>query len=517
MRTSHQPVKLADRAMPWVAVIAGTAWYALAMLADKAHPTTAFLGWWGWWDQSLYLRAAQAWSAGVLDPAEHWYFPGYPLLAAPFVRLLPTDPFIPVDLACLWISTLAFCALAARLLDRPGARAIGAAVWMVTVVASPLGFRIWVEPWTTTPVAALGLVSLWLSLRLLDGGGIRIAAWLGLSVAAIVLFRPTDAVVLGASAALTTGFVTITRRDWRVMAAWALGAGVSVGVFAATYLAIYGLRRSPYLEISAAMGFEWRLLPLRWVTLVVDPTPLLPDEAGLARAFWWVVPGVLGAAACLASTRGGTWRRHAAVLLTVTVHCALYLAYRDLHPQGLIRFGNYHYFRWVLPILGLYAVALVLVPVWSGRQRLGWGAAGLALGLFCWRAQFVPGPAPARWTGPADLLLPDGFDGITGAVRIAAKGDFVALYQTYFALTAGGMAWNQYSAFKTEPVPGGLLLVPLRPLPPGPVSIAFPAVMAVDASVPPEMGRQAIVFDPPWAWRGPARLWRRLYGGVRTR
>ena len=39
-------------------------------------------GWRDWNDQGLYLRASQAWEAFDLRAGEHWYPPGYPLMAS---------------------------------------------------------------------------------------------------------------------------------------------------------------------------------------------------------------------------------------------------------------------------------------------------------------------------------------------------------------------------------------------------------------------------------------------------
>lgn len=502
--------KLTDRAVPWAAVAISITAYAFGMAHTAARPTDTFLGWWGWTDQGLYLKAAQAWSHGVLDAAEHWYFPGYALLAAPFVGLFPLDPFTPVDVLCLGVSTLLFCALASRLLARPGAATLGALVWIVTVPANPLMLIIWIEPWNTTPVATLALASLVLVTKLIDGGSARVAAGLGACAGAVLLFRPTDATILIAATGVVAGFVVILRRDWRAAAAGLATATLCVVVSVALYDAIYGWNTSYYLRWSALVGFEWRLLPLRWVTLVDDPAPLIPGEIGLSRAFWWFAPGVAGGVACLAVTRGRALARHGAVLGAVALHLGVYLTYRDLHPQGLIRFHNLHYFKWMLPVLGLYAAALVLVPTWQRRRGLGWAVAAVAALAFFWHAEFVPDGEPALFTGPQTLVMPRGLSDMRDAVRVTATGSFPALYQTEFDVMAGGLPWPNSRALKTEPVPGGFIIVPIRPLPPGPAEVTFPPVMAVNAAVAPVMGRQVIRFEPPVHWNWPGRALVRL-------
>jgi len=501
--------RVSDQVAPWVAMLVSIAAFAWCMAHTAARPTDHSQGWWSWTDQGLYLKAAQAWSNGVLDSTAHWYFPGYALMAAAFVRLFPVDPFAPVNIICLGLSTVLFCNLATRLLVRPGATTLGALVWIITVPANSLALISWVEPWNTIPVATLALLSLVLVMHLIDGGGAWVAAGLGAAVGAVLLFRPTDAAILVASTGLFAGVVIVLRRDWRSAAAGLSSATLCAIVSLALYNAVYGWRTSYYLKWSALVGFEWRLLPLQWVTIVIDPEPLIPGEIGLARAFWWTVPGIVGGAACLAVTRGRALARHGAVLGAVALHLAVYLAYRDLHPQGLIRFHNYHYFRWVMPVLGLYAAGLVLVPWRQRRRRVGWGVAALAMLAFCWRAEFVSSGAPALFVDQYTLVMPDGLSDMRAAVRVTATGSFTALYQSEFDIIAGGLPWLTGLALKTEPVPGGVVLVPLRPLPSGPAELMFPAVMAVDPTVPPVMGRQEIQFDLPVHW-WPQRAWERL-------
>jgi len=124
------------------------------------------------------------------------------------------------------------------------------------------------------------------------------------------------------------------------------------------------------------------------------------------------------------------------------------------------------------------------------------------------------------FTGPQTLVMPQGLSDMRDAVRVTARGDFPALYQTEFDVMAGGLPWPNSRALKTEPVPGGFVMVPIRPLPPGPAEVIFPSVMAVNVAVPPVMGRQVIRFEPPVHWGWPGRAWGRLerwWGGTKDR
>ncbi len=119
--------RVAPRAMPaldqvglLLGLVLATSAYARLYAAHPWLPAAARLdqGWWTWWDQGRYLDAALAWAAGDLDPSRHFYLPGYPLLAAPFVHLTPAQPFWWPDLACLLAAMMLFALLAARLASR---------------------------------------------------------------------------------------------------------------------------------------------------------------------------------------------------------------------------------------------------------------------------------------------------------------------------------------------------------------------------------------------------------------
>ena len=73
----------------------------VSLRAYKRHPSHPHIGgdpgWWTWFDQERYFAAATAWSQGNLDPAQHWYLPGYALLGAPFIRLISVHAYLATD------------------------------------------------------------------------------------------------------------------------------------------------------------------------------------------------------------------------------------------------------------------------------------------------------------------------------------------------------------------------------------------------------------------------------------
>lgn len=526
------PAPASNRVALWAATVAAAAAYAWAYARHPSRPDTPSpgQGWWAGYDQIHYLRAATAWASGDLDPAHHWYLPGYPLLGAPFVRLTPADPFAVPDVVCLLASLWLTAALAARLAPGwPRAPVLGAAAFLGVVLLSPTALDAWVVPWSTSLAAPLTLGCLaaaatvsrrWEDARADDArpagrdeaGPAAPAFAAGLCGAAVALARPADAAVLLAAVGLVLlAQAARTRPGRRPVAAAVLAgsAGVACGaaLVLAPYVAVHGWARSGYLAGSARYGFEWRLIPLRWVLVVLSPRPLFPDGRGLAEVFVWVLPGLAGMAACLAAppsvspkgggpavarrrapdradgTRtsrpprdesprdgGGARWAHGLIVLAAAGQLLLYLAYRDLHPQGLWRYGNHHYLKWLLPLLALYA--LLLVAVVARRRRAGLVAGAATLALVPWRAELVPlGPMPERVEAGGDLVLPPLRLGVRDAVLVGAEGTFAAMYHGAHTLRVGERAYEAGADFKLFPQWGGAMLMPLRPLGVGPVRL----------------------------------------------
>jgi hypothetical protein len=458
-----------------------------------------FPDWWNWNDQGKYLRAAQAWAAGRLDPDLHWYFPGYPLLGAAFLPLTPGQPFYLVDLLCLLVFGALFVQLSQRLApDVRFARIYGAVVFTVTVALSKYELKAFVEPWTTTATAPLSLAAMLLAFRLWERPEAGRAAALGLATGTVFLFRPADTAPLALAVAATTAFA-LRRLRWRLVGrlsvAGAAGAAVPLVLAGVIYLAIFGLQQSQYLQQSGQTGFEWRLIPLRWITIFVSPLPEFRDEFSLSQTFPWIIPGVAGMIACLVcdrpgstplgrespgqtvSCRGRLALRHVLVVSAVTLHCALYLAYRDLHPQGLFRFSNYHYFKWCIPVFGLYAVLLVTQVARAPRRWTAW-AAGLvsATLLFSWRMSWreVPftGEAPSV-QGVHTLVLSETPQSVRDGVFVPASGGFGAIYLDSYDMKVGATTFHSNADFKAFPVPDGLIFTVLRRMPPDRAAVTF--------------------------------------------
>ncbi len=487
---------------------------ALYLWAYRSHPSHPHIhgdkGWWSWYDQSWYLSAATAWSNLDLNPARHLYLPGYALLAAPFARLLSVQAFVVPNLLCLLVSLWLFSALAAHLLPRtlPYPRLVGGIIFAVTTLGSTPLRTVWVVPWSTTgsvPFVYAALLGAVCFIKNTRRAGL--VFWVGFMGGCIAGFRPVDSIpVLSASAVGMALAVLLERADLRTIArsiVWgAAGLGCAIIATGLPYVAIYGLRKSDYVITAGMIGFEWRFLPLHWVLLGLDARPLVDDGSGLVEAFFWLPIGLV---ACLVrvsmASRAAERLIHLTVATASCLHIALYLCYRDLYPEGFFRYWNYHYFKWVIPVMALYAIILVHDLMRGPRRltRATLALAGLAV-LLPWRAELgrlTPMPH-GKSPDPAHVLdFISGLDSIRDVILVAAAGDWNEIYEGSSSLSIDGRTYVDRVDYKLLPAPGGFLLVPLRPLRDGPARLTVGPDLHLDPTAAPLHGRQDIVLGLP--------------------
>lgn len=361
-------------------VVAGLAWFIRYATLGHIPPWQQPI-WRDWFDQSRYLASALALSHGDLSAGQHWYPLGYPLLAAPFAWLLPSDPFFLLDLL-LFLTT---CAAFRRIVDR-----LDISVWpatgcflAATLIQSGLASA-WVHPWTTTLSAALIWWLIERTLIICEGAGDRRAlTTMGALVGALPLVRPVDALISMTCLAIVAAALLRQRRfSPSALIRIAAGGALVCGVYAALHLAIYGPHPTPYMIAAAQTGFIVGDLGWKAYVLLVDPRPWFPEARSMLQVLPWLVPGCAGllAHAVVASRPG----RLTIVLLFVTILpvSAIMLTYADLQPPGLWSFFNMHYFTWAMPA---FAAGLLLCwrLLWdrSGRRWLAVAMAALLLPL----------------------------------------------------------------------------------------------------------------------------------------
>lgn len=378
-RRSPAPMLRHRRALVTVYLVVVALVYGLAYLGfgERAGNSQHALGWWGWWDQSQYLRSARALAAGDLRPAEHWYPLGYPLLAAPFLRIASEHAFFVVNAA-------SFVAVAWLLLGLGRWAGIGAAggvaCFFVGVLASRVVLAQWVIPWTTTPVAALYLALFALHARACESGfRLRRLALLALGVCVVTAIRPVDAFPLLPLVLHTAWCVARSAGPpirWRLLALRVAtpvaSAAVVVVAYGCLHVSLYGFEPSPYMEHSRFVGLQPAIVPFRFFVIFGDPRPFFGHGAGLLERFPLVIVGLWGLVHAtlfvppLRVMAGAVW-----------ISLLTYLAYADFLPSAIWRFYLVHYWKWTFPALALLAGASS-VRVVATRS---WAKALLALAV----------------------------------------------------------------------------------------------------------------------------------------
>lgn len=388
-----------------------------AGLASGAH-------WAPWWDQSLYLQSATALAQGNLAAEAHWYPLLYPLLAAPFVWLLPGHPFLPLDIACVGVMAQAMTGVAARLgIGKPASLAIFLATGFLHA-AMP---NSWLAPWTSTLSGALIWSLLAVAASLLDAARLdpRRMAALGLIAALVPLTRPAEALVVLAAALFVC--IHLARRGTldRTAIGWAMaGAAAAILPYGALHLAIYGAATSPYMRLSAAIGLHFSGLGWKAWTLYVDPAPWFPAGAGILRRMPWLVLGLAGAGFALACGDAPRRRLAALLVLVAATHIILLTAYAGLLPTSIWATNGIHYFKWLLPLFGLFAWLLIR-DGWRSPRSAGIALAAVLL-ITCLRFDAVP--ASAQETARRiDFAAPAGESALRIYFAASAIGDGAGL------------------------------------------------------------------------------------------
>jgi hypothetical protein len=342
--------------------------YVLLYLAHPALPgNSAYpLGWWGWWDQSQYLRSAESLAKGVLTPDAHWYPFGYSILAAPFTLIAQKHAFFYVNFICFALTILVWIRLAGVFEVHPVA---ALALLAGSLLLDPVIFEQFVIPWNTTPVALCIYLCLYLALRreLLTVGSVIV---LSLSAAIVPVVRPTDALLLVPIACAV--LYRLVREHDGPSGTTLILSGMSVvlavfGLYIALHVSTYGGAASPYMVHAGTIGFDARPLAEKLYAILIDPNPLYAEGEGIIRRAPWILLAPYGFAVLFARAGWRAW----VIGAVIVINFVFYISFVDLLPHGLWRYKNIHYFKLSYPLLALFAAYAVVAALEDRRHIAG--------------------------------------------------------------------------------------------------------------------------------------------------
>ena len=487
----------------------GTICVAVYLLDYIRHPQCpnqgTSIGWFVSFDQDKYYKASLAWSRGDLSPDAHWYMPGYPILAAPLIKLLSYHAYAVVDLVCLLLSLALFIALSSRLLPTSKlAPSLGAIVFVATTLLWPGSANIWVIPWSTTATTPLILACLLAAVSFIERRSARAAAVAAFCGTFVFAFRPTDVLPTVAGPALCMSLALFAGGEKRGRQALTCiltalgGAGLAALLTAALYVPEFGWKTSAYLRLSARIGLDAGLIPLHWVTLFIDPKPVYQDGQGLIAVFPWLATGFCGLiVASLCARSRDDALSHTAVLVTTAVYITIYLAYRDLNPPGLFRYQNYHYFKWIFPLAGVYT--LILMHRLCTQRRAIAVAAIAALCLLPWRVKLVDvRRLDGHVTSTNTIFFQANLSSVDDGVIFRGTGDWWQIYYGGSTLVNSRGVFVPVYDYRLTPRFDGYMLMMMRPAGSGSMRLHLPPGIRMEDALPVAVHQHISFGLPCW-------------------
>jgi hypothetical protein len=343
--SSHPSLKRIDRILDspkallsFLGVIAVV--YTLAYLG---HPV--LVGWWGWWDQSQYLKCTAGLARGILNKDTYIYPLGYSLVAAPFYLWAPTHAFFLPNLVFVLGSAWAFYWIARRLLRPTEAfiLIIGFLVFYRGMLLDTL-----VVPWNTIPTHFLAYIVLYFTaFRQPSQRDVYLAS---ICVALIYPFKLPEFICLLPCVLIAVASLRERKRILRASLILGLAVGISVATMLAINFSVFGRFRTNYELAQKTIGVLGYPMLWKFYWLFVSGGPVFREsyQMLLSHAPWLLLvpPGVVYLLQHYGSKAWGT-------ILSIALCFGIYVNYNELNQGNLYRYYLIHYFTWALPLLAL--------------------------------------------------------------------------------------------------------------------------------------------------------------------
>ena len=350
--------------------------------------------WYGWWDQAKYLDAANAFWRLDFSTKNHWYPPGYSLIAAPFIAIFPKDPFVIVDAICLLGQFYAIQRIAIHI-GLP--RIIGIYVFLITISIDSFLLRHFALPWTTTPTGTLILLSYVLCTFSPSN---RNCLFFGAVAGLVLIIKPIDGIGLispsiyficciGMTDCQSFSLSQFLQRTLFITCSFFPLALMTIFL----HWKIYGWHLSDYEAMTTAGPvFLGNQLAAKIYSIFVDPSVLygtFHNPVGLFKKFPYVAMGFVGMIS--ASRKKLSYFVISSSCLT---YILLYSSYYDFTPHNMWHFNTFHYFIWTFPLFGLFALLLI--------KEIG---AVLDNARMCYEGRHEKKQTESSQAGQADRLL----------------------------------------------------------------------------------------------------------------
>ena len=323
--------------------------YTCTYLSHDALPGNNLVypsGWWGWCDQGIYLREAQAISTGKLNSSTYQMNIGYPLLGAVFIKILPNHPYFFINLVCYIFACVLFFKICNKYVSQ-----IESALLLISLILFNRHFLIetMAIPWSNNiciPVFYYAFLKF-----ILNYG--RKRDWYLISTLTIFIYhvRPMEFAIL--SLMLLIPFIKDTTRNEKVkliVYSLCLFSVLQAAILYVNY-SIFRSYSSSYSEIVSRVGFFGYDVSVKLYTFFFRSNALSLSQDYLLKSFpyiLFVLPGFY-----FLYKQIGT--KFIFFMFFGISSVFLYMNYNDLWITNLYRFYNLRYFIWIVPLLGLMA------------------------------------------------------------------------------------------------------------------------------------------------------------------
>jgi energy-converting hydrogenase Eha subunit C len=358
-----------------VLLVMAAVYFFLYYATDPARPGGIFptilghrdstlynLGWYGFYDQSQYLRLAHTLAGFHLHQLKYTYTYGlgYPLVAIPAIWLgFNKDPFVFFNFAAFIFSIYAIYKVAYKLIS-PFA---GFIAGFGLLFATPLLHYV-DQPWNSTVcLVAMSVILLTLTVK-------KITKWhallIGLVVGWAFAARYIDVIFLGALglACMYRGSIKSLYKPIVYMAVG--GAIFALPVFVSQYKIFGSPFRTPYvnhLGIGGVDGSDQGLkaysakrIPNAALAIFVSPrlAGSHDNDRGLLIDFFWALAAIPGLVLLIKKKKHVLFMY--TLLATAILSALFYLSFRA-STSGALKYGELHYFKMFWPCFVLLAAA----------------------------------------------------------------------------------------------------------------------------------------------------------------
>ncbi|HBX7941091.1 MULTISPECIES: hypothetical protein [Enterobacteriaceae] len=499
-----------------ITLFSAIVFYCFFYLSNAALPGNNIhepLGWWGWFDQGQYLKGALALSQFNFSPENHYYPPLYPFMGSLFIKVLPVHPFFFIDGLAFILFTYSFIKFSSRYCGFW----LSMVLYAATVYFNKPIMDTFVVPWSTTCTITVFSVALLLFMYVKDRPGMSLArlnlAALGLSLdfGLLALARPIDALLASVffSAFLVLSYSNDRRLPvktrllrWLPLCAILLiGPILSAIVFFAFNVKVFGSAFGGYFNATAnGSGYFPFEIAKKALSLFNDSYTLYREpRASLLTHYPWLAFSVAGMLFCF--WRGDIILR--TMCVAAIVQFGLYAPYGDLLPNGIWRYANIHYFKWMLPFLALFAwMSLYWIFEKRGEKKLR-PALRTALVLIIVVVTFSISLVTRQWNIQVETTSSSGMvvpleDKTVDFIDIpGVNGSFQAIYFGSHKLWLDGHYLLAVKDYRILPAPGGIRILFNQTRRGNKVEIHLDPALTITSTQPLSMGNYYISLRKP--------------------